>query len=93
LLLEALKSHRPDDNRFKVLRFLEPFEIVPFDDGTTQAYAETRARLEAAGTPIGPNDLVIAAIVLNHGGTLITKNQNEFRRVPGLKIENWYALE
>jgi tRNA(fMet)-specific endonuclease VapC len=90
LLLGALKSIRPDDNLVKVLRFLEPFEIVAFDDGATQAYAETRARLEVAGTPIGPNDLIIAAIVLNHDGILITNNQKEFRRVPGLKTENWF---
>lgn len=72
-----------------MLRFLAPFEIPPFDDNATEVYAEVRAGLEAAGTPIGPNHLIIAAVVLNHDGILVTNNRREFWRVPNLKVENW----
>lgn len=47
------------------------------------------ARLDAAGTPIGPNDLLIASIALAKSLTLVTHNTNEFSRVPRLKLEDW----
>lgn len=53
------------------------------------AYAQTRAMLERQGTPIGPNDTLIAAHALALGCTLVTDNEAEFRRVPGLRVENW----
>jgi len=52
-------------------------------------YGATRAQLEAAGTPIGGNDLWIAAHALSQGMTLVTNNTREFARVSGLKLENW----
>lgn len=52
-------------------------------------YAALRAHLEGAGTPIGPNDLWIAAHALAGDHVLVTNNEREFRRVPGLRIENW----
>ena len=52
-------------------------------------YAEVRASLEAKGTPIGANDLWIAAHALAAGLILVTNNVKEFKRVKGLKIENW----
>jgi tRNA(fMet)-specific endonuclease VapC len=48
-----------------------------------------RAQLALAGTPIGPNDLLIAAIALANGSTLVTHNTGEFGRVNGLRIEDW----
>ena len=48
------------------------------------------ADLEAAGTPIGPHDTLIAATALRHQGTLITRNVREFSRVPGLQLLNWH---
>ncbi len=89
LLYGAAKSRQAVANREKVLQFLEPFEIVPFDNGAAEAYADIRADAERAGASIGPNDLVIAAIVLSHQGVLVTNNEKEFRRVPGLGVENW----
>ena len=91
LLFGAEKSIQATANREKVLRFMEPFEIVPFDDGTVDVYARIRSTTEKTGTPIGPNDLIIAAIVLAHNGVLVTNNEKEFRRIPGLEIENWVA--
>lgn len=52
---------------------------------------EIRHALERSGTPIGANDLLIAAHALALGLTLVTANETEFRRVPGLHIENWLA--
>ena len=52
---------------------------------------EVRATLEQAGTPVGPNDLLIAAIALANGLTLVTHNTAEFSLVPGLALEDWEA--
>lgn len=52
-------------------------------------YAEIRRHLEAAGTPIGANDMWIAAHARAAGLVLVTNNEREFRRVPGLEVENW----
>jgi tRNA(fMet)-specific endonuclease VapC len=52
-------------------------------------YSLIRADLAAKGTPIGPNDLMIASIALAHDLTLVTHNTSEFSRVPGLRIEDW----
>ena len=54
-----------------------------------QHYGTARSQLEAAGTPIGGNDLWIAAHALSQNLTLVTNNTREFERVPGLKLENW----
>ncbi len=69
--------------------FLEPFEVVPFDRGAAEVYAQLRSELESKGTVIGPNDLLIAATTLAHRGTLVTHNKKEFSRVPGLHLQDW----
>jgi tRNA(fMet)-specific endonuclease VapC len=68
---------------------LTALEIVPFDEPADAAYARIRTALEAAGKPIGANDLLIAAHGLALGYVLVTDNQREFSRVPGLACENW----
>lgn len=62
---------------------------LPFDDSVAHAYGQIRAQLEQAGMPIGPNDLMIAAITLTHGLTLVTHNTREFKRVAGLSLADW----
>jgi tRNA(fMet)-specific endonuclease VapC len=62
---------------------------LPFDDLAGEEYGVVRARLASLGTPIGPNDLMIAAIALANGLTLVTHNTAEFSHVAGLKIEDW----
>jgi tRNA(fMet)-specific endonuclease VapC len=62
---------------------------MSFDDAVAEVYGRLRAELDLRGTPIGPNDLLIAATALAHGLTLVTRNEKEFGRVPGLRIENW----
>lgn len=68
---------------------LESFATLPLPPEAGEHYATTRAYLEAKGTPIGGNDLWIAAHALAGDMTLITNNLREFLRVPGLKVEDW----
>lgn len=63
--------------------------VVPFESPADGHYADIRASLHRAGTPIGPNDLFIAAHALALDLTLVTANVREFSRVPGLRVENW----
>lgn len=62
---------------------------VPFDDESAAIAGPLRKKLESQGKVIGPHDLQIAAIALQHEWTLVTGNTDEFSRVEGLKIENW----
>jgi tRNA(fMet)-specific endonuclease VapC len=64
---------------------------VPFDEPATARYGELRTLLEKRGSPIGPLDTLIAAHALSLGHVLATHNTREFRRVPGLKVEDWLA--
>jgi len=60
-----------------------------FDDQAAREYGRLRAQLEREGTPIGPNDLMIAAIALANRSTLVTHNTAEFSRIKTLQIEDW----
>jgi tRNA(fMet)-specific endonuclease VapC len=62
---------------------------LPLERPVDEHYADIRSELERAGTPIGPNDLLIAAHARALGLILVTDNEKEFSRVPGLAIENW----
>lgn len=68
---------------------LAALEIIPLEAPVDGIYGPTRVALEAAGTPIGANDLLIAAQTLALDMVLVTNNEREFRRVDGLKVENW----
>lgn len=69
--------------------FLQPFEIVSFDQKAAKVYGKVRDKLEAIGTSIGPLDTQIAAHALALNLILVTNNVDEFRRVDGLRMENW----
>ncbi|MHC4321400.1 MAG: PIN domain-containing protein [Planctomycetota bacterium] len=62
---------------------------MPFDDVVTEKNGKIRAKLEKAGTSIGPNDFFIAAKAASNDKTLATNNTREFRRVEGIKLEDW----
>ena len=64
-------------------------EIADFDAAVAGSYGKVRAGLEAAGTPIGPLDTQIGAHALSLGAVLVTHNTREFRRIPGLALEDW----
>lgn len=85
------KSRHAAKNRMALGHFMAPLEIAVFDRDAAAAYGRIRAALEQKGTPIGSMDLLIAAHALSLGVRLITNNVREFRRVPGLKVENWVA--
>ncbi len=63
--------------------------VLALEPLVAQHYSQVRVALEAQGTPIGPNDTLIAAHALALGCTLVTDNEAEFTRVPGLRVENW----
>lgn len=83
------KSARGAENRSRLDLFMARFEIAAFDGQAAAAYGPLRSHLQSRGTPIGPLDTLIAAHALALGATLITSNVREFKRVPGLKLENW----
>ena len=72
---------------------LQVIEIMPLDLSVSGHYANIRTYLERLGTPIGPNDSLIAAHALALDCTLVTGNEADFRRVPGLRVENWRLEE
>lgn len=83
------KSRKKAQNQKMLENFLSPFEIIPFDSPAALEYGILRTALQKKGTPIGGNDMLIAATVLAHNGTLVTANTGEFSRVRGLQLENW----
>ena len=89
LMYGAAKSNQ----RKKALQLLEEFKsfvpVLPLPEQAGNTYADIRASLESKGTPIGNNDLWIAAHAKAAALTLVTNNESEFQRVPGLKIQNW----
>ena len=85
----AYKSARRDANLALLANFFSQFESLPFDDAAAEAYGRLRAELARRGTPIGPNDLMIAAIALAYDLILVTHNMSEFSHVPGLHLEDW----
>ena len=68
---------------------MNSLKVLPFNEPADKAYGVIRAELESAGTPIGPNDLLIAAHAQANDAVLVTANLREFTRVHGLQVENW----
>ena len=85
----AQKSAKAAANLDRLAAYFAPLASLPFDDLAAEHYGLIRAELEQRGMPIGPNDLMIAAIARAHGLTLVTANLDEFGRVPGLRVEDW----
>jgi tRNA(fMet)-specific endonuclease VapC len=83
------KSQQPERNQIALYQFLAPLVILPFTEETAVFYGNLRAQLEKNGSPIGALDTLIAAHALAERLILITNNQREFARVPGLQVENW----
>ena len=83
------KSIYREKNEVRLEEFLAPLEILTYDQTAAKVYGEIRFQLEKRGQPIGPLDLLIAAHAMSQDLTLITNNDKEFRRIKGLKIENW----
>ena len=85
----ARRSSKPAQTRAAQEAFLSQFASLPFDDNAADAYSQIRAQLAVLGTPIGPNDMMIAAIALVHNLIAVTHNTREYKRVAGLVLEDW----
>ena len=83
------KSQRRAQNQEALLQFLSPLVISEFDADAAFSYGQIRAALESQGTPVGSLDTLIAGHADRLGVVLVTNNEREFSRVPGLVIENW----
>lgn len=84
------KSQRKESNAQRLDAFFAgPLEWTPFDEDDARAAGAVRAELEAAGTPIGAYDVLLAGQARRRGATLVTSNVKEFGRVAGLKWEDW----
>jgi tRNA(fMet)-specific endonuclease VapC len=89
LCFGAAKSNDSERAHARLARFVEDVPVLIPGADTGRHYGEIRASLERAGTPIGNNDLWIAAHARALGITLVSNNTREFERVPGLRLENW----
>lgn len=89
LLYGARSSARTGENLRRLEEFFAPFGSFVFDDDAADWYGTIRGQLRREGTPIGGNDLMIAAIARSNDATLVTRNDSEFRRVPGLRVDVW----
>lgn len=87
----AYRSSRQERNLVVLSEFFSEFVSLSFDGRAAEIGGQIRAQLAALGTPIGSNDLLIAAIAVANNLTLVTHNTREFSRVAGLPIENWEA--
>lgn len=90
LAVGIARSAEPERRRRALATLLQLVRVLPFDEASARAAADVRMRLEAAGTPIGPIDTLIAGTALAHSATLVTHNTREFSRVPGLRIVDWH---
>lgn len=85
----VIKSAWPERNRRQLLALVDHLELVPVDRTVALAYGQIRTTLERQGTPIGANDLWIAAQAQALNAVLVTDNTREFSRVEGLALINW----
>ena len=85
----VVRSKAPARRREQLDTLLDATRVIPFGPAEARAAAQIRAEL-GSGEGIGPLDTLIAATALVSRGTLVTHNTREFRRVPGLSVEDWY---
>jgi tRNA(fMet)-specific endonuclease VapC len=85
----AHKYERRERRTAALESLFQPFVSLPFDDSAAWRYAAIRHDLEKRALIIGPNDLKIASICVDHNLTLVTSNRSEFERISGLRVEDW----
>jgi tRNA(fMet)-specific endonuclease VapC len=82
-------SSKVEQNEFALMRFLVPFEVLPFDDDAAFVYGRVKTELRKTGLGIGPLDTLIAAHAIASERVLVSNNVKEFERVSSLKLESW----
>lgn len=83
------KSSAVERNRIALAMLLSNIAILPFDSVAAETYGKIRAELETTGKPIGALDMLISGHAKSLGLTVVTNNVREFKRVKGLRVENW----
>ena len=78
-----------ENNRIALLKFLSIFNVLNFDDSDAIHYGKLKRKLKKEGKIIGPIDMLLAAQALSKGMIFVTNNENEFKRIEGLRIEDW----
>lgn len=91
LLYGVARSSNKRVNRLAVDEFLRYVRVLPWDEEAAEHYAVIRVALETAGTPIGNLDTMIAAHARSCRVTVVTNNERHFRKVPGLRVDNWLS--
>ena len=89
LVYGAERSSNPDRNLTSLEGFVARMDVLPLDDSAAAHAGQIRAELSRLGMPIGPYDQLIAGHARSQGLVLVTNNEEEFGRVPGLRTENW----
>ena len=91
LCFGAEKSSKPKETRHILEHLTALIPVLPLDTDAALYYGKIRQSLQVSGKPIGNNDLWIAAHALAGKLVLVTNNMTEFKRVPGLRVENWVS--
>ena len=89
LVYGAERSSNPDRNLTSLEGFVARMDVLPLDDSAAAHAGQIRAELARLAVPIGPYDQLIAGHARSQGLVLVTNNEKEFARVPGLRTENW----
>lgn len=84
------KSNAPRKRTQQLNSLMRAITVLPFSTEEAKSSALIRAGLEKKGKPIGPYDVLIAGTAMAHQATLVSHNLEEFKRVEGLKTEDWY---
>lgn len=89
LIYGVERSSRPEQNYRDIEGFSARLQILEFDEHSAAQFGQIRAELYSRGKPIGPYDMQIAGHARSLGLVLVTNNEKEFSRVPGLRLQNW----
>ena len=84
------RSTSPKKRRKQLEDFTSLVKVLPFGTEEARSAASIRVDLEKKGRPIGPDDILIAAVAMTNQFILVTRNTAEFSRIKGLRLENWY---
>ena len=85
----AAKSRAPDKNQSLVSEFLATLPVLGLDEASAECFGRKKASLERAGKCLADADLMIAAIALTRGASLVTGNRRHYERIEALRIEDW----